>query len=865
MNLDIPELALVVLVGSTSSGKSTFARQHFKLTEIISSDQCRAYVSDDESDQSATSDAFDLLHHWASLRLKRGKLTVIDATNVQQYARKPLLELAREQHVLPVAIVFDLPDRLLVDRHRARPDRDFPEQVINRHQRDLRKSIANLQKEGFRYVYVLKSPEEVASVTIQRTRLWNNRADEHGPFDIIGDVHGCLTELRELLTKLGYFISKDSDGVEHVAHPAGRKAFFVGDLIDRGPDSVGVLRLVMQMVADNTALCVPGNHDDKLGRYLAGKKVTLNHGLADTVAQVEAQPVAFRNQVNTFIYRLVSHCVVDDGKLVVAHAGLKESMQGRAAGAVRAFCLYGDTTGETDEFGLPVRLNWAADYKGKAMVVYGHTPVPDAEWLNNTIDIDTGCVFGGKLTALRYPERELVSVPAHETYADAKRPFLPVLANSNDRLNEDEVGVPMILVQQDNDDVLDMADVIGKRQLTTKLGPKVTIREENAIAALEVMSQFAVNPKWLMYLPPTMSPCETSNEPGYLEYPTEAFAYYRSHGITRVICEEKHMGSRAVVIVCQHPSVAQTRFGLAEPADGVVYTRTGRRFFTKMDVETAFLAKLKAALDASGTWTRLDTDWLALDCELMPWSAKAQGLIRDQYAAVGAAGLFSLEAATASLAQAATRGLDVSTIQAATGTRLDNIRRYRDAYATYCRDVDGIEGLVLAPFHVLASEGRLHMDQQHTWHLQTIASICATDPDFLLATTHHVVDLTDPASEQAVTEWWVHLTNAGGEGMVVKPLDFVPKTEHGGLLQPAIKCRGREYLRIIYGPDYTTPEHLATLRNRGLNNKRALAIREFALGIEALDRFVLKEPLRRIHECVFGVLALESEEVDPRL
>ena len=429
MTLDIPELALVVLIGSTSSGKSTFARQHFKATEIISSDQCRAYVSDDEGDQSATGDAFDLLHHWANLRLKRGKLTVIDATNVQPYARKPLLQLAREQHVLPVAIVFDLPDRLLIARHRARPDRDFREQVVGNHQRDLRKSIANLQKEGFRYVYVLKSPEEVALVTIQRSKLWNNRADEHGPFDIIGDVHGCLTELRELLTKLGYFITKDPDGTQHVAHPTGRKAFFVGDLIDRGPDSVGVLRLVMQMVVDKTALCVPGNHDDKLGRYLAGKKVTLNHGLADTVAQIEAEPVAFREQVNTFIYNLVSHYVVDDGKLVVAHAGLKESMQGRAAGAVRAFCLYGDTTGETDESGLPVRLNWAVAHKGRAMVVYGHTPVPEAEWLNNTIDIDTGCVFGGKLTALHYPERELVSVPAHMMYAESKRPFLPVPAN----------------------------------------------------------------------------------------------------------------------------------------------------------------------------------------------------------------------------------------------------------------------------------------------------------------------------------------------------------------------------------------------------------------------------------------------------
>ena len=386
-------MSLVVLIGATSSGKSTFARQHFLPTEIISSDQCRGYVSDDESDQSATGDAFDLLHHWAGLRLSRGKVTVIDATNVQPHARKQLIELARTHHVLPVAIVFNLPESVLKERHGQRTDRAFGDHVIGNHQRELRRSLKFLGKEGFRNVYVFNSPEEVAAVTgLDRTRLWNNRTDEHGPFDIIGDVHGCLTELRELLATLGYVTANDEAGVAHIAHPAGRKAFFVGDLIDRGPDSVGVLKLVMQMVADGTALCVPGNHDAKLGKYLAGKKVQLSHGLDGTVKQLEGEPVEFRQAVNTFIYKLVSHFVLDDGRLVVAHAGLKERMQGRGSGTVRAFCLYGDTTGETDEFGLPVRLDWAANYKGRAMVVYGHTPVPEAEWVNNTIDIDTGCV-----------------------------------------------------------------------------------------------------------------------------------------------------------------------------------------------------------------------------------------------------------------------------------------------------------------------------------------------------------------------------------------------------------------------------------------------------------------------------------------
>jgi protein phosphatase len=145
-----------------------------------------------------------------------------------------------------------------------------------------------------------------------------------------------------------------------------------------------------------------------------------------------------------------------------------------------------------------------------------------------------------------------------------------------------------------------------------------------------------------------------------------------------------------------------------------------------------------------------------------------------------------------------------------------------------------------------------------------IAELAAADPALLVATPHCLVDLTDAQAVAGVAAWWEELTDAGGEGMVVKPLDFVA---HGkkGILQPAIKCRGAEYLRIIYGPDYTMPDHLDRLRERGLGAKRGLARREFALGIEALDRFVKHEPLRRIHECVFALLALESEPVDPRL
>lgn len=847
--LTIPELSLLVLVGASGSGKSTFARNNFGPFEVLSSDFCRGLISNDENDQSSTKTAFETLHYIAAKRLERGLLTVVDATNVQSEARKPLVELARRYHVLPVAIVLDVSERLCEDRNRSRSDRAFGAHVIRQQHSQLRKSLRNLQKEGFRHAHVLHSPEEIASVTIVRELLWNNRKADHGPFDIIGDVHGCANELETLLATLGYL--RDDD--DRWRHPAGRKAVFVGDLVDRGPRVPDVLRIVMAMVNEASAIAVPGNHDLKLVRKLRGKDVQITHGLAESIAQLEREPSDFRDRVAEFLDGLVSHFVLDDGKLVVAHAGMKQEMQGRGSGKVREFALYGETTGETDEFGLPVRYNWAAEYRGSAHVVYGHTPVPEPEWLNRTINLDTGCVFGGKLTALRWPEKELVSVTAARVYAEPSRPFLP------------DDSHPELSAQHRDDDVLDISDVIGKRIITTRLHRTVTIREENAIAALEVMSRFAANPKWLVYLPPTMSPSETTKRDGYLEYPTEAFSYFRNQGAPAVVCEEKHMGSRAVVVICRDEDAARRRFGIVGGGAGIVYTRTGRRFFDDVDIESELLGIVSRALDRSELWSILATDWVVLDCELMPWSAKAQRLIRDQYAAVGAAASASVPDTVAAISAAELRGAGVEGLSERFTGRASLVDKYISAYQRYCWPVSGVADLRLAPFHVLASEQAIHTDKDHEWHMRMSTAICAADNSgVLFPTVHRTVDLTEPSSEAAATRWWEEMTERGGEGMVVKPLSFVA---HGrrGIAQPAVKIRGREYLRIIYGPEYTLPENLERLRLRGLQTKRSLALREFALGIEGLERFARGDPLRRVHECVFGVLALESEPVDPRL
>ena len=857
MKITIPELCLVALIGPSGSGKSHFASRHFKQTEVVSSDACRAMVADDANDQAATPDAFALLNFIAATRLRAGRLTVIDATSVQPEARKPLVRLAREHDCLAVAIVLNMPESLCLARNRDRPDRTFGARVVRRQADQLRRSLRRLKREGFRYVFVLNSPEEVESVTVERAPLWTNLRHEHGPFDIIGDVHGCFDELVTLLERLGYRLETRTDASGEtrfsVVHPQGRKAVFVGDLVDRGPGVANVLKLVMSMTEEGVGLCVAGNHESKLVRKLKGRNVQVSHGLAETLAQLETESPEFRQQITQFMDGLISHYVLDDGNLVVAHAGMKTEYQGRASARVRDFCLYGETTGETDEFGLPVRANWAADYRGKAMVVYGHTPVMEPAWLNRTINVDTGCVFGGKLTALRYPERELVSVPAARVHYAPERPLAKAART-------EDTGTP---IEARSANILDIDDVIGKRVVSTRLRGNITVREENATAALEVMSRFALDPRWLVYLPPTISPCETSGLPGLLEHPAEVFDYFRNNGVSSVVCEEKHMGSRAVVVIGQDATAIERRFGISGEEIGACYTRTGRRFFEDRALESQFLESVRTGITNAGLWSELGTDWVLLDSEIMPWSLKAQELLSEQYAAVGAAARTSLSVAKSLLRQTAARGIDAVDALGRVEERLSLARRYRDAYARYCWPVTSLADVQLAPFHLLASEGQVHTDKDHLWHMNMGVRLHEANPRLFRDTRHKVVHLnTSDASE--ATRWWEELTGEGGEGMVVKPVDFVSSGRRG-LEQPAMKCRGAEYLRIIYGPEYTLGENLDRLRNRGISAKRSLALREFALGIEGLERFVERDPLYRVHECAFAVLALESEPVDPRL
>ena len=856
-HLRIPALSLVLLIGPSGSGKSTLARRLFRPSEVLSSDALRGMVRDDENDMSATADAFATLHFILEKRLAAGLLTVVDATNVKDIDRASLLSLAEKFHVAKVAIVLDVSIEVCLQHNARRPDRAGSRAwVIGQHgalRRSLRGGTAGLEKEGFRHVYVLDNEARIAGAQLERMKNPTDAREERGPFDIIGDVHGCYDELRMLLERLGYV--EDEQGVPR--HKT-RRAIFLGDLVDRGPRSLDCLLLAKRMVDAGAAWMVPGNHEAKLERHLRGKKVKPTHGLARTIAELDALAPEERAKTSVlladFIHGLVSHLVLEGGKLVVAHGGMKRELQMRGSGAVREFALYGETTGEVDADGFPVRADWALDYTGSAEVVYGHTPVHEAVWVNRTICIDTGCVFGGALTALRWPEHELVQVPAKQAYWEGR---IRRDAHVTGALHESR-------------SILELGDRTGQRTLTTKLLPSITLAGEQLAEPIELLSRFAVNPRWLIHLPPTMSPVESAMEGRFLEHPAEAFAYFKKVLPTPiVICEEKHAGSRAVVILCRGPGVASSRFGIAKEHAGhglgIVYTRTGRRFFRDAATEEGVLRALCESAEKAGLFARFHTDWLCFDAELMPWSLQAKERMRNPRARTADASRGMLGVLLPMLEQARARGLRVSELKARTVVREQNTARFQQALERHVWPPAERAELRLGILHLLAHEGHVRLGEPRTFHLEVADGLAQHDESgILIRTRREVVDLRNADEVERATSWWLRMTEAGGEGMVVRPLEGIvmgPK----GPFQPALKVRGQDALRLVYGIDYDLPSNLSRLRQRSVQRKRRIAIRELALGHESLLRFVRKDSLARIHECVLGVLALESEPVDPRL
>ena len=856
MNIQLLHGAIVLCIGPSNSGKTTLlntlvAQNVLHRTEIVSSDACRLLVSDTDfidttndpdgilySDYQAISQqAFSLLKQIVIARAKLNKVSFVDATHLRAAERESYITIARKYHVPIIALVFDIDSETLLMRD---TNRNFPrgKKRVEQQLRTFKYELKGLKKEGFHAVYTWQGEE--LNIVRQAPPL---ELDIGQGFDIIGDIHGCYDEMIMLIKKLGYI---EQDGL--YKHPEGRRLLSLGDIMSRGPKSLATMDFWYRHIQAGLAYMIDSNHGWKVARWLQGKNVTMKHGDELFVEEFavyaqtygEAQAAALKTTYAAMLLDSPSHYVLTANgvrKAVVTHASIKDHYINKQSKAIRDFCRYGDVQG-TDENGSPIRGEWYMQHNSGETIIWGHEPKLEPMRIKRTINVDQGVVFGGKLTALRYPEETFMFVNALENYA----------GDDNN---------PILKAKVKQFPILQARDYLDGFTVSTKFGQDIYIPKEKALAALDTFSHYTLPAEQVLYIPPTMSPTpKTSSLSDFLEHPTEAIHYYRKNGVTKLIAQKKHMGSRAVIFVAKDKCVAKQMLNVESL--GVITTRTGRPFFNEQMTDK-MLQAIVAELLAKNYFEQHNTSYVILDCEILPWNVKAEDLIHKQYTAVAENALMDRTHLLRKLQ--ATNDLDVQQWINDYKGNLRNAARFDAVYKNYIWQTTDLEGIQIAPFHILAHSDETNFDKTHGWHMD-IAKQLAHNSRLFIETEYRIMETE--ADEQAVIQWWLEMTEIGHEGIVIKPFDFIA-TANERLLQPAIKVRGREYLRIIYGMDYTDEAILSNLKKRNANNKMRNAIKEFMLGVESLERFVRHESSARVHECVLAALALESDPIDPRL
>lgn len=861
--IPFPHGGIIVLVGPSNSGKTTLLRRLVQegtllQTEIVSSDDYRTLVGDveyidwkgrsrEEADilygdyQMLSSLAFEAMNTVVSMRSRLGKLTVVDATHLQPEYRTKYIDLAAKYDLPCAAWILDVPEQTLLERDKSR-EQPRGRQRVKQQFVQFKRSLRGLRDEGFDLTYMLKETE-----TVQFVRKKNVLLAEIGAgVDVVGDIHGCYDEILELLGELGYV--PDAAGLYR--HPEGRTLISVGDVMSRGPKSLDTMRFWKKHCEAGIARMIDSNHGWKIARYLSGRNVTLSHGDENIAAELaqyareagEAAANELEEELKQFLLSAPSHLVLcREGvrRVVVAHAGIRDEYIGKQSKRIQDFCRYGDTDGMDDK-GAPVRKEWYTHHESGELIVWGHDPRPYPTVVKNTINIDQGAVFGGSLTAYRYPEQQFVSVKAYKDYAED--PDSPLIRWERGRLSPPNLR----------------KFVEGYSVMTDTYG-EISVRGEFVKAAIDSVSHYIIPMEELIYIPPTMSPAPmVSGDEEYLEHPREAIAYFRSQGVKTMVAEKKHMGSRAILLLFRDEQAAVAYVG--RPTLGTIYTRTGRAFFDK-ETERNVLSRLNADLHRADYFTRYNTELLLLDAEIIPWNLKARELIATQYAHVAEAAELDRGQLLKKLREAGKAGRDVSGWVQEMEGKLKSARIFREAFQQYCWDTSGLDGVRIAPFHTLAHSGQTFFNHTHLWHMEHGRELAELSPLFM-ETEYRVI--TCEADDADVIRWWEELTEDGHEGIVIKPETFITRSGKS-MFQPAIKIRGRKYLHIIYGIDYLLPDNLARLKQRKTGKKERHALMECALSVESVERFIRKEPLERVHECVLAALSLESDPVDPRL
>lgn len=863
MKIVLPYAGIVLLVGPSNSGKSTLLKSMIEnkkilSSEVVSSDEFRVLVSNiefidwrerpkDEADclfdeyQSISKEAFSMMDSVIEARCRLNKLTFVDATHLHPDDRKRYISLARKKHVPIVTVVLDIPLDTLIERDDQRDDPRGKRRIKQQYQ-VFKREKRFIKKEGYTSTYFLN---ETNNIELVRRSNPIEIDVKHG-IDIIGDIHGCYDEMILVIEKLGY----QKNQQDLYMHPDGRKFISLGDVMSRGPESLKTMLFFLRHVQNNLAYMIDSNHGWKIARWLDGRNVTLNHGdekVAEDFKQYEEEFGIKRAEeikctLKEFLLQAPSHYVFTKNgvqTLICTHAGIKDEFIGKQSHDISDFCRYGDTDGFNQK-GKPIRKDWFINHKTNTLVVWGHDPKPQPLLINNTINIDQGVVFGGKLTAFRFPEKEFVSIKALNDYSESTDN--PLKEWEKRRLSPPNIG----------------KFINGYSVLTEELG-EVQIHQDIVKPAIDTISHFTIPIEQLIYIPPTMSPTpNASSLDDYLEHPQEAIDYYKSQGIQTMIAEKKHMGSRAILFLFKDKAAAKKYVGI--DTLGVIYTRRGRRFFD-VSTEGKLVMKINKDLHEYGYFQKYDTEYLLLDAEIMPWNYKAKELISNQYAHVSENAILDRTKLKGKIEAAAGENNDLKGWLEEYQQKLENAVTFKEVFQKYCWDIEDVNQIQIAPFHMLAHSKETFFDQSHTWHMEMNREL-AKHSSLFVETEYKIIN--NKASEEEVIKWWECMTSEGHEGIVIKPESFISRNK-GKLLQPAIKVRGRKYLNIIYGMDYLLPENLVRLKNRNTGKKQKLALREFALGVEGIKRFVNGESIERVHECVLATLAMETDPVDPRL
>lgn len=858
MTIQLPYAGIVLCIGPSNSGKSTLLKQWvadrtISQDEIISSDACRLQVSGTsftpwshenpqkqaylrEEYAQISEQAFHLMETLTEARLKLGKLAIIDATNLAAVDRERYRKLAHRYHLPLVGLIFSISEEQLLIRDERR-DQARGSRRIKTQVRQLKGELRTIEREDFDSLFTIEtSIEEVKRATSPYTL-----AIDQG-LDIIGDIHGCMDEWLELLMKLGY--EQGADGLYR--HPEGRKILSLGDVMSRGPRSLDAMLFFEKHIEAGLAYMIDSNHGWKIARWLDGRKVTLTHGDEKVEEEFQAYERAhgkdsvrdLKNRMKRMLLEAPSHYVIEEAGIplaVAVHAGIRDEFIGRHSAKVADFCRYGPVVGVQPN-GKPTRGDWTIEHTLPVLVVWGHDPRPVPVESQRTINIDQGAVFGGKLTALRLPSKELVQVDAKD-YAQA-------VINPLEEWFEKRLKPPAIQKWLNG--------------FTAKTSDgAIRINSQQMKTALDYFSHATLPLEQLVYLPPTMSPPPVSDRLDYLEHPEEAIAYFEKQGIHELIVEKKHMGSRAVILLFQSIDAARKWTGYSDTV--VITSRTGRDFF-EGERKRVMHKRIHEAVTKAGYFQEFDTEWLLLDAEILPWNVKAGELIASEYAHVANAAILDRSEIVNTLSEKATT--DVSDWREQAEKGLEDAHAFKDAYAPYVWSVENETAIQVAVFHVLAHQHELLTSKPHSWHMEQSQKL-ADVSDVFIATEYRLI-FGEEGKEEAI-RWWHELTEAGGEGFVVKPLHWSVVGANGRVVQPAMKVRGREYLRLIYGMNYLEPEVLAHVKKRSLKKKQQMALDEYALGLEGIRRLIHQESVERIHECVLAVLAIESDPADPRL